>query len=165
MKGPRKEVIEICLFLLVVNLPFLTVAQTVGLDNFLDSFERPDSYLYIDSGDKTSTINKILPDAGVVIIQKSSNPEYKVNEGDSIIYYNDNGDMVCNTVFHIGCMGTIKKYRTVYIGDQDKGNAVYENQIIGKIVGVANCNPWMDLSIKIWDASIHEFNINIVISK
>lgn len=165
MKGARKEVIEICLFLLVVNLPFLTMAQTIGLDNFLDSFERPDSYLYVDSEDKTSTINKILPDAGVVIIQKSSNPEYKVNEGDSIIYYNDKGDIVCNMVFYISCMGTIKKYRIVDIGNQGKENTVYENQIIGKIVGVANCNPWIGLSIKIWDASIHEFNINTVISK
>lgn len=36
---------------------------------------------------------------------------------------------------------------------------IYENQIIGKVIGNVDNNLWNTISMKIWDISIHNLNV------
>jgi len=162
MRKEVRSIIKICVFLTIANLPFITVTQLVGFETFLDTFENPEYYRYIK--DSSYLVNFNIDETNSVILQKSTHPNYKTYEGDIILYCKNTGEIACNKVFQINSLGPIKRYRAVDNKDELIDDPIYENQIIGKIVSEIDNNLWNVISMKIWDVSIHEYNINALFS-
>jgi hypothetical protein len=94
-----------------------------------------------------------------MIIQRSSCPDFEIKENDEIIYFESDGEIKCSTVIHSSKIGTIKHYYTIN-QDHTEEESVYENQIIGKVIKTMDDNLWNTISIRTWDISIHQLNIN-----
>jgi len=157
MKGILKNVLNLCVFISLINLPFITVMQLISTETFLDSFENPDSYLYLQSGGHTMDSN--IKEEDCILLQKSSHPDFNIQEGDIILYCKDDGEIVCNRIRNINGISSVKRYHII----DDNGNItdkhIYGSQIIGKIVSVVNTNLWDIISMKIWDMTIHNLNV------
>ena len=157
MKKERiRKIIGLILFIGIAALPFMSVTEMIGMEAFLDSFEHPESYLCLKSdnlitGIKTDTDNYI-------IIQKTNHPEFEIQKNDKLMYFNLQGELSCEEVNQISGMGTFKRY---YLnGEYEEGEVtIYEGQIIGKVIKQIDNNFWNELSIKIWEISIENFNI------
>lgn len=157
MKKIVKKAIKICIFIIIVNLPFISLTQIIGMDVFLDSFENPDSYIFLD-GQKGIIGTKIENGQGI-FIQKSSHPQYSLKEGDKIIYYQDNGEIVCDEINQINSIGFIEKYHMGRDNNKLDGESIYKHQIVGKVISIVDDNIWTEISMKIWDVSIHDLNV------
>ena len=152
-----KKILNICLFLAIVNIPFISTINFIGFEAFLDSFEHPSSYLYFDDPEKTLNYN--LSKGQYLIFQKSSHPDFIIEQKDTILYCKENGELSCQTVYSIDSIGSIKYYTTN--NDQNYYNQpVYDDQILGKIISVIDGNIINKISMSIWDVSIHNFNVN-----
>jgi len=151
-----KNILKICLFIILANLPFVTIAHQIGIDAFLDSFDHPECYLILR--DSALSNDAYLQQSNYVLIQRSSHPEFSTNENDVVLYYNDKGGLCCNKIYHITRRLPIKKYYTVgYYGLPSE--PIYENHVIGKVIGVIDDNIWNSLSIKTWELSLDNLNI------
>jgi len=155
-----KNIVKLCIFVSLVNLPFITVTQLIGMDAFLDSFENPEQYMYLQGYGHSMEPN--IGDGDYLVLQKSSYPSFSVNEGDVILYCKENGGTACHRVYSINSIGAVKRYQTVGDNNDFVDKPIYENQILGKVVGVVVNNLWNEISMKIWDLSIHNLNINSI---
>lgn len=149
-----KTLIKFSAFLIIANLPFLTMTQLLGIDTFLDSFQHPDSYQYL----KTNTIN--LPDTkgGYLILEKPTHQDYSLIKGDNILYYTKDGSLQCRTIYQTHLHQGVKTYYTTTVREDDLDGPIYDYQIIGKITGVIEDNIWNALSLQVWDLSIDNLN-------
>jgi len=156
-KQTLKSIIKIGVFIAIANLPFITVTQLVGIETFLDSFENTDYYIFIPTNGQTTgtTINE----GDYVIIQKSSHPEFSVEQQDIILYFTDNGEEIYQIVEQINCIGHVKKYQVASENNFYADETIYEDQVIGKVVSIIDDNLWNVISMKIWDMSIHKLNL------
>jgi hypothetical protein len=143
---------------LVANFPFILTINFIGFDAFIDSFENPSSYLCLDNPEKT--INYNLSKGQFLIFQKSSHPDFNIEQKDIILYCKENGELSCQKVYGINSIGSIKYYTTNTDQDFYNNKPVYEDQILGKIISVIDGNIINQISMDIWDVSIHNFNIN-----
>ena len=158
MKKMVRKAIKLCVFFAIVNLPFITVSQLISIDVFLDSFEEPDHYHYIQGSG--ISMEPTIGNGDYVLLQKSSHPDFFVETGDIILYIKDNGESVCHRVYYINGVGSFKRYHTMGDNNNLADKPIYENHIMGKIVSVVANNIWNAISMEIWDVSIHDFNIN-----
>ena len=149
-----KDVMKICTFIALVNLPFITVTQLIGIDTFLDSFNNPDSYQYF----KSSKLDLETINTGYIVLQKSSHPDFFINPGDTIFYLKDEGGLMCREIHHINKHDSIRRYYTINFDDEINDETICEYQIIGKVVSVIENNIWNKFSLEIWDASINNLN-------
>ena len=163
MKKIMKHAIKICIFILLANLPFITAVQIISMETFLDSFENPDYYICFESN--SNLIQSAAKDGDYIIIQKSSHPDFKIKEKDNIIYLKGKGELACSRIHHSIYIGAIKKYYTTDENNKISSNPIYENQIVGKIVKIVDNNLWNTISMKIWDTSIHELNVNALFAE
>lgn len=151
-----KNSLKLIIFITFTSFPFLTVTQLIGMDTFLDSFENSEDYLCLQNdGFFASKINK----KDHIIIQKSSHPDFKIKNGDSIIFWNNDGDIICNKLERIDNVGSLKRYDSINNKDE-KQLPIYENQIIGRVINTVDNNIWFSISLKIWDISIQNLNFN-----
>ena len=161
MKEKNKKIMKFSIFILIAISPFLTVTNILGLNVFLDSFEKPEYYQCIKNNNYlfgTQTNEQYL------ILQKASHPDFKVEDNDEIIYFGNNGNVLCRKVNEIYSIDTNNKFYSVnYKGSQKE--IIKDNQIIGKVVKIIYDNIWDTISIKFWDASIHNLNIRSLIEK
>ncbi|RLF31919.1 MAG: hypothetical protein DRM98_04785 [Thermoplasmata archaeon] len=147
MKKTLKKTIKTLVFFIFTLLPFIYATHTIGINLFLDSFEKPDCYLYLQNN------------GNYLIIQKASHPDFSLKKGDIILFW-ENGDINYDKINQVTGIGTWKKY---YI--QDKNNSslgekpIYRGQIIGKIIKITNSNLYTEVSMKIWEVAIHNLNI------
>ncbi len=162
MKGKTKNILKICVFILLANLPFLSATQLIGMDVFLDSFESPEEYVYFQIDEQF--IGGIKNDDDYLILQRTNHPDFTLNEGDTILYRNGNDIVACNKIYSISCIGAIKKYHVTNVGDSLLDYPVYNYQIIGKVVSIVDNNLWNILSIKLWDISIHNLNAHALLT-
>jgi len=157
MKENLKKIIKLSIFLIIASLPFLTITQIIGMETFLDSFEHPESYVCLEgNGNWLGTKTK---EAGYIIIQRASHPDFKIKDSDSVIYCKYNGEIACNQIKEKEYyMNSIKRYHAI---DNNEPNEeiIYENQIIGKVIKTIDDNLWNTLSIKLWEISIYNLNI------
>ena len=149
-----KDAIKICAFIVLINLPFITVTQLIGIDTFLDSFDNPDSYQYF----KSNKLDLDMVNKGYIVLQKSSHPDFSITIGDTIFYLKDEGGLMCRDIYHISDRNSIKKYYTINFDDEINDDPIYESQIIGKVVRVIDNNGCNKFSLEIWDASINNLN-------
>ena len=148
------DVLKISIFIALVNLPFVTMAGLIGLDEFTDSFENPESYQYF----KTNKIELETDNTGFIVVQKPSHPDFSIHPGDDIFFYKDEGGLMCRSIYHVHDQGFIKKYYVVLVDGSVDEDPIFESQIIGKVVSTVDNNPWNMLSLKFWDASINNLN-------
>jgi hypothetical protein len=144
---------KIILFVICANLPFLTIANLVGFDTFIDSFHHPNSYLYM----KNDNIQSINGRGGYLILEKPCYQGYEIAEGDTILYHTH--DTVQQTIVsHILVEQGLKTYYVTPNDEDDAASPIYEQQIIGKIKGMLDDNPWNIICLQIWDLSIDNLN-------
>ena len=67
------------------------------MEAFLDSFENPESYQYINSD--TLGIDKINKD--YIVLQKPSHPDFSIVKGDKIFYLKDEGGLMCSPIYYV----------------------------------------------------------------
>jgi hypothetical protein len=160
MKKIIKKTIKIFVFISIASLPFITVTQLMGLDTFLDSFENSDHYVCLQNkGFFASKIDK----EEYIIIQKSSHPEFKFQDDESIIYWDNDGEILCNKLKRIENVGSLKRYN-INDNENEEQIPIYENQIVGKIINTIDNNIWYSISITIWDISVQNLNFNSFIT-
>lgn len=158
MKGTKrswsKKLLQLGLFLLLVNLPFVTTAYLIGTDAFFNSFDHPDAYLYVKSSKLTTDIyhNKYF------IIEKLTQNDAPLTRGDNIVYLQDNGNIQCHEIYALDKKPGMEPFYLLDPPSNDSDNVVYNYQIIGKVVGVIDNNFWNVFSLKIWDLSINNIN-------
>ena len=155
-KKTIENIIKTCVFIAIANLPFITVTSQIGIDTFIDSFENPQYYqclknTIIKEKSNTEETGKYL------LVQRPSHPQFTLTENDIIIYHNDEEEIHCDKISYINHITSLKKY---YTDSYHTTTPIYEQQIIGKVIGSIDDNIWNTLSIKIWDATIKNLNIN-----
>jgi hypothetical protein len=151
-KTTQKNIIKLCVFILIGNLPFLTLTNLLGVEIFLDSFDNPDDYQYI----KPENVGLQTMTGKYIVVQKSSHPDFSLLTGESIFYIKDEGGLLCQRIYRISDQGSLKKYYTLsFDGDTEP---IVEQEIIGKIIGTIDDNLWNALALEFWDISIKNLN-------
>jgi len=150
MKKIIKNIIKICIFISLASLPFITMTQLIGMSAFLDSFENPDCYVCMQ--DQENSLGIGTNNRDYIIIQRSSHPEFEVEDTDFVLYYDFNGELTCNRIDSISTINAIDRYE---ITDQ----LIYPQQIVGKVINVVDDIIWNSISITIWDTSINSLNL------
>ncbi len=158
MKRKIKKTIQFIIFILLLNLPFMTMIQITGMETFLDSFENSNYYVQL-KGNGIS-MHPTVNDDDYIILQKASHPEFSVEKGDIILYCKDDGGTACHRVYNINSIGTLKQYHTKGNTNDFGDEPIYEYQILGKVKHIVDSNIWNAFSMKIWDISIHNLNVN-----
>jgi len=123
--------------------------QILGIDIFLDSFEKSSEYILLETGNE------------YIIIQKTKNDNYLIDKNDKILYFDETGEIAFNQVKHISAIGNMKRYYTD--NEKNNKNPIYESQILGKVIKEIDDTLLNIISINIWDISIHNLNINSLI--
>lgn len=162
MKEMKKKAVKIFIFLAVVNLPFLTMANILSIEVFIDSFENPEEYVFIENDQKI--IESKFRDSEYILIQKSTHPDFDVEDDDIIIYYEYNKGLVCNKVYSTQFLGATRRYYTKSNNGINSNEPVYDSQVVGKVINFVDDNVWNQLSIKLWDASVNNLNFHAVFS-
>lgn len=162
MKKEMNKIIKIIVFIVIASFPFITVTQSIGLDTFLDSFENPDKYIYIKQGG--NNIQTTFNQNQYFLIQKTSHPDFNVQESDIILYCEAEGGINYNKIHHINRIGAIKRYHVYNEEQKYDENPIYSSQILGKVVKIIDNNIWNELSMKIWEISINNLNPHKILS-
>jgi len=158
-KKTGKTLLKILLFIILVNLPYITITTQMGIDCFLDSFEHPEYYQYIQDTTNTKTTST----QPILLIQKASHPTFSIQEGDSVLYYTTDKGICTNTISHINTNNQMDKcYTTLYTDGETE--PIPEQYVIGKVIGVMDDNIWNALSLTTWDASINNLNIRALLT-
>ena len=148
-----KDILKICVFIALANLPFLTLTQILGMDMFLDTFSNAEAYDYLKSDQfELDEFNKSF-----VVIQKTSHPNFSITPGDQLFYLKDEAGLLCRTVIQASNIDENYRYYTITF-DQEMNEIVFEHQIVGKIVSIVEDNLWNSLSLQIWDVTINNLN-------
>lgn len=153
-KKVLKDIIKICAFIIIANLPFITITQIIGMETFLDSFDNVESYQYF----KGSLLDRDDLDSKYVVLQKSTHPEFSILTGDEIFYLKDEGGLMCRKVYSINNQGSTNRYYIINFEGDANDEPVYKSEILGKVVSVVDNNIWNALSLKAWDVSINNLN-------
>jgi hypothetical protein len=158
-KTTQKNIIKLCVFILIGNLPFLTLTNLLGVDLFLDSFDNPDAYQYLN----TEKYGLEGVNGKYIIVQKTSHPDFSLVTGETVFYMKDEGGLLCQKIYRISDLGSLKKYYTLSLdGSTDP---VVEQEIIGKIIGMVDDNLWNVLALEFWDISIKNLNAVALFTK
>lgn len=158
-----RKTIELSIFILLANLPYITITQTIGMDSFLDSFENPEYYLYFSKEDYIVQNN--FEKNCYILLQKSSHPAFSIKQGDIIMYIKGGRESAFNEIYQINGIGSEKRYYITNITDGLNEEILYKNQIVGKVISDIDNNIWNTISMEIWDLSIHNFNVKALFSE
>jgi hypothetical protein len=150
----RLEVKKICMFLIITNIPFVTVAHLIGIEVFIESFQHPDAYQCIKTYEASSDTRQL----GYLVLETPLHEHFLIRNGDTILYRTEGGAVRCESVLNVApCQGTTIYYTTT----ATKGNItgpIYETQILGKVMGTIDDNIWNALCLQVWDFSVKNLN-------
>lgn len=156
-KTTIKKIGNFIFFIALVNLPFLTITQQIGLDVFLDSFENPDYYQYTQETTLQSIERSHEP--SLILIQKASHPTFSIQEGDIALYATTYERIIYDTTNKQTKTYQIHTYySTLYTPEKTKPIPGYS--LMGKIIVKLDDNIWNAISLKTWESSIKILNIN-----
>lgn len=156
----KKVLFKIIILLITVNLPFLTLTQIFGINNFIDSYNNPEDYQYYKVNDLSIKKNE----NSLIVIQRTAHPDFEINEGDEIFHLFDEGGLLVSTVYKITQNGPVKRYYVLNFDNVIESEPIYDFQIIGKVVNRIDNNPWNSLTLKIWDISKNNLNAVALLS-
>ena len=157
-----ENIAKIAVFVLIVLLPFITVANMIGTNVLLDSFDNPQPYQYIKI--TSEELEPTIAKGSYIILQKSSHPKFTINNDDTILYLNNEDRIACDKVVYTSKIGPVTQY---FIHDQqtiEHNQIIYDSYILGKVIGVVDNNPWSTLALKTWTVSINDLNFNAIFS-
>jgi hypothetical protein len=149
-----RTILKLCGFFLIANLPFLTISQLVGIDTFIDSFNHPSSFLYL----KNEKLHSLDAKAEYIILEQPTYQGFSIQEGDHIIYHTNKESLQQNIVNQVKSDNGITTYYTTSYTD-DYNGPIYEQQIVGKVIGRSEDNIWNTLCLQLWDLSINNLNV------
>ena len=149
-----KAAVQLCAFVIIANLPFLTMTQLLGIDTFLDSFQHPNSYQYL----KNDKIDSPEQQKGYIILEKPTHQDYSIAQGDTILYRSTEETIECRSVYSIQVQHGEKTYYTTTPNEDDLEGPIFDYQILGKSTSVISDNIWNALSIHIWGLAIENLN-------
>jgi hypothetical protein len=155
-----KKIILLFILTIIACLPFVYITEIIGLEIFLDSFENSNNYICIK--DRNNYLESNTKE-DYLIIQKSSHPEFKIEECDIIIYHNYDGEISFTKVNHISSIAALRRYHIDEKSIEEENCVIYDNQILGKIIEIVDNNILNSISIKIWETSIHNLNLRSII--
>jgi hypothetical protein len=149
-----KAAVQFCAFVIIANLPFLTMTQLIGIDTFLDSFQHPNSYQYL----KNDKIDNADQKNGYIILEKPTHQDYSIAQGDTILYRSTEGAIEYGTVCSIQDQHGETTYYTTTPSEDNLEGPIFEYQILGKNTRVVDDNIWNALSLHIWGLTIENLN-------
>jgi hypothetical protein len=152
---------KICLFLMIVNLPFLTVTHLMGCEAFIKSFQHPDIYQCL----KTSEATRDSIPKGYLLLETPTDQPFIIKHGDVILYRSEKGNVKCELVSSIIFRQGVKIYYTTTPYKDDIMGPIYENQILGKVTKTIDDNIWNTFCLQIWDFSIKSLNAYTLLGK
>jgi len=155
-----KKIILLFIFTFLAIIPFIYITGVFGFETFLDSFENSSNYLCIQ--DKENDFNSNT-NGDYIIIQKATHPNFEVKKNDLILYCNYEGNISFTKINQISSVAAIKKYQIEKVTRENDNNVIFENQILGKIIEIIDENIINSISIKIWEASIHNLNFRALL--
>jgi hypothetical protein len=159
MEDHIKKILEFSIFISLATMPFIVTTSVLGIDMFLDSFESPESYVSLKNSNLISGLT--TNPENYIIIQRINHPDFKINKGDTVLYFDFDGELTCNKINEVNNEIVFKRY---YIEQETEDEIyIYTNQIVGKVIKVLDGNILTDLSLKIWDISIANLNIEYII--
>ena len=159
MKKLWKNAIKIVMIISILFLPFIYITEIISIEIFLDSFENPKHYLCIQSDGLIFGSKSDKND--LIIIQKSSHPDFFINKNDYVIYFTEEGFVEFSKIVNIKWFGSRAKYYKEC--DEDFINyPIFKEQLIGKVIKTIDDNILNSISIKIWEASINNLNIRAI---
>ncbi|MFH1101085.1 MAG: hypothetical protein V1726_03510 [Methanobacteriota archaeon] len=150
--------LQFFLLLALLNLPYLTITNHIGLSTFLDSFENADYYKYVQDTTLTPTQQH---QPSYILLQQATHPTFTIREGDTILYYTNDQGILYDTVQSITTQQHTSYYTTTNTNNNQK---IPTYNIIGKVVGIIDDNLWNTISIKTWDTSIKNLNIRALLT-
>jgi hypothetical protein len=153
-KKVMKRVVKFITFIIIANLPFLTITQLLGIDTFIDSFNHPNSYQYM----KNDKLRFADSTGGYLIVQKPTYQDYSIAKGDTILYRTTKDTLRYRVVDQINIQQGALTYYTYAIDEDYLDGPIYDQQIIGIIKGRIDDNFWNVFSLQIWELSIHNLN-------
>lgn len=139
---------------MIANLPFLTVAQLMGTEVFLESFHHPGVYQYINA----YQVNDNMISKGYLILETTSHQPCLIQNGDTILYRTGEGAVRCEQVLNVALRQGIAIYYTLTSGDCDIKGPIYKAQILGKVTSTIDDNIWNALCLQLWDFSTKNLN-------
>jgi len=101
--------------------------------------------------------------AGYIIIEKPSYQTPSIKQGDSILCHTIKNTMQQRIVSEIQKKDGITIYYTRSSTDASDA-PVYDSQIIGKIIGTSEDNPWFTICLQVWELSREKLNIRTLFS-
>ncbi|MBN1280687.1 MAG: hypothetical protein JXA00_03470 [Candidatus Thermoplasmatota archaeon] len=153
-KTTQVALLKLCVFVIIANLPFLTMTQLLGIDTFLDSFYHPSCYQCL----KTDKVSITDTPSSYLIVQNPTHHEYQVTPGDTILYHSNTDTILYQRVMKIQVEKGIKTYYTATGDMSHLEGPIYEYQILGKITERIDDTLWNALSVHLWDLSIENLN-------
>ncbi|MBE3137594.1 MAG: hypothetical protein IMZ43_09440, partial [Thermoplasmata archaeon] len=101
-----------------------------------------------------------LPDTkgGYLILEKTTDQDYSIAKGDTILYRTTKDTLRYRVVDQINIQQGALTYYTAAINEDDLDGPIYDQQIIGKIKGRIDDNIWNAFSLQIWELCIHNLN-------
>jgi hypothetical protein len=149
-----KKVLQLCAFIIIANLPFLTMTRLLGIDTFLDSFQHPTAYQYVKYDKKDgSNQNNVY-----IILEKPIHQEDSIAQGDIILYRSTESTIKCRIVYSTEVQHGEKIYYTTTFNEDDLDGPIFNSQILGKSTGIIEDNLWNALSVYIWGLVIQNLN-------
>ena len=141
-----KKSIKFFLTILIISIPFIHSTQILGVNTFLDSFEKSSEYILVENNEE------------YLVIQKTKNQNCIIDKNDKILYFDEKGELAFNQVKNIHAIGNIKRYYTY--NEKYNNMPIYESQILGKVIKEIDNNILNFISVNFWDIAIHNLNIN-----
>jgi hypothetical protein len=150
-----KRVLRLCAFVIIVNLPFLTMTQLLGINTFLDSFQHPSSYQYLKYNEREKFEQKTM----YIILEKPTGQDYSITQGDTILYRSTKETLECRTVYATQIQHGEKIYYTSTPDENDLDGPIFYSQILGKSTRMIDDNFWNALSVHVWGLVIENLNV------
>ncbi len=150
-----KKAVRFCTFVMIANLPFLTMTQLLGINTFLDSFQHPSSYQYLkyymSEGFEQKTV--------YIILEKPTHQDYSIAQGDMILYRSTKETLECRTVYATQLQHGEKIYYTTTPNEDDLEGPILSSQILGKSTKMIDDTLWNALSVNLWGLVIENLNV------
>lgn len=151
----KRALIEFIVFTTIINLPFITISTTIGMDIFFDSFQHPQDYQFLEYLKTDSTAGENTK----VIIQKASHPKFDVTYGDAIVYYEES----CGFQYGKIDLVSTELQTTIYyiITDEEsfQYQPIFEQQVVGKVISNVGSDLWNTISLELWETAITRLNL------
>ncbi len=160
-KKTQKELTTILILFTLINIPFIITGRLIGFQALIDTFNHPTGYQYLKLNQQTMTQQNLN---NMLILQKTTHPDFTLNPKDTILYINNDGDVALDTIHTITTHGPLTQIYLKSNNPTNQKNTIHNEYILGKVLTTVDNNPLTTLSLTIWDETIHHLNIHSILN-